>query len=184
MRHCGDIMIYKTERQRKRLLQAAEGYLTLRMPDQALEALKQAGDADAKVGQMLTASALTLKAEELRDRAEHDQALSFYVRALELRPKDLDVLMGMAWCYKRIGQIERSIESMRVAYQHHPDECVVLYNLACYYSLAGQKDQALSWLGRALRMNRDLCHSVHDESDFDPIRNDPDFKHLLELAAE
>ncbi len=47
---------------------------------------------------------------------------------------------------------------------------VVLYNLACYYSLAGEKDNALSWLGRsrdvpgneivALRCNGTANHGI------------------------
>ena len=72
---------------------------------------------------------------------------------------------------------------MRIAYEHHPKVPIVLYNLSCYYALAGDKDHALSWLGRALRMNRSMVKLVPEETDFDALRNDPDFQHLLELSS-
>ena len=78
---------------------------------------------------------------------------------------------------------------------------VVLYNIACYYSLAGDKAQALSWLGRALRMEtalrkqmteepefgrKSLRELIPDEPDFDQLRNDPDFQYIanLELTTD
>ena len=59
---------------------------------------------------------------------------------------------------------------------------VVHYNLACYYSLAGDKEEALSWLARAIRLDASFRDQVAKESDFDPIRNDPDFQYLIQLA--
>jgi hypothetical protein len=89
---------------------------------------------------------------------------------------------------------------MEEAYRAHPKVPVVLYNIACYHSLAGDKRQALSWLGRALRMEASLRKLVPDdpdlqalalrtslrdlipdESDFDSLRNDPDFQYLARL---
>ncbi|MBS0203175.1 MAG: tetratricopeptide repeat protein [Planctomycetes bacterium] len=119
----------------------------------------------------------------MRAKLEHDQALVCFQQALELEPESLDALMGMAWCYKWIDRLDRSIESMRQAYQHHPDVSVVLYNLACYYALDRNLEQALSWLGRALRMDCSLAKLIPGETDFDSLRNDPAFRHLLELSA-
>ena len=72
---------------------------------------------------------------------------------------------------------------MKLAYQFHKSEPLVVYNMACYYALAGDKENALSWLGRSLRMDREFLHKIHDETDFDSLRNDPDFQHLLELTS-
>jgi hypothetical protein len=56
--------------------------------------------------------------------------------------------------------------------------------MSCYLALDGSREQALSWLGRALRMDRTLCKLVPGETDFDSLRNDSDFRHLLELLSE
>jgi len=100
-------------------------------------------------------------------------------RAFDERPDDVDLLMTMAWCYKRTNQLPRAITSLERAYRINPKEAVILYNLACYWSLAGNKTQSLSWLGRALRMDNDVRRLIDDEPDFDPLRNDPDFQLIL-----
>lgn len=170
-------MIFNAARKRQRQLQAAEGYLLLGMPDHALQALDQIADFDATVEWQL------LRGDALRAKLDHPHALKCFQRAYELAPESLEALLGMAWCYKRIDRLDQSIESMRLAYQRHPASPIVLYNLSCYYALAGEKEQALSWLGRALRMNHSLIELIPDETDFDSLRNDPDFRHLLDLSS-
>ena len=171
-------MNFNTEKRRQKHLLAAEGYLSLGMPDHALQALKQVSDPGDAAYQCLL-----LRGDALRAKLDHHQALHCFRQALELNPESLEAFMGMAWCYKRIDRLDQSIESMRQAYQHHPDVSVVLYNLACYYSLDHNKEQALSWLGRALRMDRSLAKLIPAETDFDSLRHDPAFRHLLELSA-
>lgn len=172
-------MIINTETRRKRQLRAAEGYLSLGMPDHALEALTKVSDPGEAAF-----DCHMLRGDALRVKLDHQQALNCFRQAHELNPGSLEALLGMAWCHKRIGCLDQSIASMRRAYENHSTVPVVLYNLACYYSLAGRKEQALSWLGRALRMDRSFGKLVPDETDFDPLRNDPEFRHLLELLAE
>jgi len=172
-------MIFNMGERLKRRLKAAEGYLTLEMPDQALHELAEISDpGDAAFRWHV------LRGEALRAKQDYHHALESFQTAHELQPEDLEVLLGMAWCFKRIGQVDQSIEVMRLAYHAHPEVPVVLYNLACYYSLALDKEQALSWLGRALRMHQDFGKMIPDESDFDPLRDDVDFQHLLELSIK
>jgi tetratricopeptide (TPR) repeat protein len=175
----GPFMIFNMGKRRKRQLVAAEGYLALDMPDQALSELAEISDPGDTAFEWHQ-----LRGEALRAKQDHRRALECFQRAHELRTDDLGVLMSMAWCFKRIGSVGKSIEVMRLAYQAHPDVPVVLYNLACYYSLVHDKDQALSWLGRALRMDQDFSKLIPEESDFDPLRHDEDFQHLLQLSIK
>lgn len=158
-------------RRRERLLEAARGYLLLDMPDHALEQLDAIPEPERSPFVINE-----LRGEALRAKGEYAAALKAYGRALVENPTDLTVLMGMAWCYKRTGHLPKSIAAMHEAYRAHPDEPIVLYNLACYYALAGNKTQALSWLGRALRMRSELRRLIASETDFDGLRNDPDFQ--------
>jgi tetratricopeptide (TPR) repeat protein len=160
-----------------RKLQAAQGYLLLEMPDQALAELNEIDDRSAAEFEWNL-----LRGEALRMRGDFRGAIVAFQRCQRLQADVLDVLMGLAWCYKRTDQLSKSIEAMHQAYLSHRQEAIVLYNLSCYYSLAGNKDQALSWLGRALRMRPDLRRLIADESDFDPLREDADFQHLLDLS--
>ena len=54
------------------------------------------------------------------------------------------------------------------------------YNAACSYALAGNAVHAVSELERAISAGWDDYDSFADDSDFDPIRNDPRFRQLVE----
>lgn len=161
-----------------RQLEAARGYLLLEMPDQAFAALEKIANPA-----LVAFDYHHLRGETLRSKQHYAEALPELEQAHQLRPKDLDVLMAMAWCYKRTDQLSRAIAAMNEAYQAHSDEPIVLYNLSCYYALAGNKTQALTWLARALRMAPHLRRLIAGESDFDPIRHDEDFLSLLAMTA-
>jgi tetratricopeptide (TPR) repeat protein len=141
------------------------------MPDHALEQLAEIDDP-----QRCPFEIHQLRGEAFRDKKEHRRALDEYHQALSERPTDLWVLMGLAWCYKRVDQLPRAIAAMEEAYQAHPQEPIVLYNLSCYFALAGRKAESLSWLGRALRMESGLRQLIPAESDFALLRDDPDFR--------
>ena len=49
------------------------------------------------------------------------------------------------------------------------------YNLACFYSLSGQKDKAIQGLKDALHLNSELTDWSKQDPDFDPIRNEPEY---------
>jgi len=188
-------MVSKAQLDHARKLQAASGYVDLEMPTHALRALDGIAHPEATPFEFHY-----LRGQALRLAGRWAEALVAFSRAREHQPENLDVLMGMAWCFKRTDQLPRAISTMEEAYRAHPKVPVVLYNIACYHSLAGDKRQALSWLGRALRMEASLRKLVPDdpdlqalalrtslrdlipdESDFDSLRNDPDFQYLARL---
>jgi Flp pilus assembly protein TadD len=164
---------------RERALRAAEGYLLLDMPSHALRELGTISDWPGSAFQFHK-----VRGEARRALQDHALAVVDLELALNGEPTDLDVLMSLAWCYKRTERLPQAIAAMQQAYRHHSEEPVVLYNLSCYYALSGDKGQALSWLGRALRMEPSLKKLIADETDFDPIRQDPDFIHFMALVRE
>lgn len=159
--------------QRERKLEAARGYLELDMPQHALRELNGIDEPEK-----CPFAINQLRGEAYRAQGEFHDALRAFGRALAEEPNDLSVLLGMAWCYKRTSQLPRAIAAMEQAYRAKPDEPIVLYNLSCYFALDGNKTQALSWLGRALRMESSLRKLIPDESDFDSLRDDPDFQFI------
>lgn len=143
----------------------------LEMAEHALRELREIDDPD-----QVLFEANQLRGEALRMLARHDEALVSFSRAFAEKPNNVELLMSMAWCYKRTQQLPKAITAMEEAYRIAPKVPVILYNLSCYWSLAGNKAQALSWLGRALRMDQSLRRLIDDETDFDPLRGDPDFQ--------
>lgn len=164
-------------RTRKRL-DAAEGYLSLGMYSHALRELREIPDIGPERFEYHA-----LKAEAFRGLHDWENALAAFQCCAQEKPTDLGVLMGMAWCYKRTEQLSRAIAAMHDAYAAHPDIPVVLYNLSCYYALGNQKSQALNWLARALRMAPQFRSLIDKETDFDLLRDSPEFQKLLKLTA-
>jgi tetratricopeptide (TPR) repeat protein len=167
-------MDQKVRSSRDRHLAAAEGYIALGMYTHALVSLDNIADPEEVLFELNYQ-----RGDALRHLERHDEALIALHRAFDEKPDDVNLLMTMAWCYKRTNQLPRAITSLEQAYRINPKTAVILYNLACYWSLAGSKTQSLSWLGRALRMDNDLRRLIDDESDFDSLRNDPDCQLIL-----
>jgi hypothetical protein len=62
----------------------------------------------------------------------------------------------------------------------HPGLGMLFYNTACCESLAGETDDAVTHLARAIEL-WDGCRGLaREDSDFDPIRGDPAFARLVD----
>jgi Flp pilus assembly protein TadD len=158
-----------------KLQHQAEGYLELGMPKQALEVLARLGDEE-----LADTRSLFLQGEALRALERYQEAIVPLGRVAELDSENIQVWLALGWCHKRTGRLDLAIDALETALAADPNEALVCYNLACYWSLAGGKRQALSYLEQALSLNADYRRLANHESDFDPIRSDPEFQALSE----
>lgn len=62
----------------------------------------------------------------------------------------------------------------------NPGYAELYYNLACCESMAGQTTEAVEHLRQAIAMSERCRSYAKDDSDFDPIRDEPVFKDLVE----
>jgi hypothetical protein len=98
------------------------------------------------------------------------------------------MLFVVAMCQHRIGRRQESIQSylelVRVAEEGKlnplsSSEATAMYNLACAYSLTGEKAKAVDWLLRAVKLGfRDRAWMKIDK-DLDPIRGEAAFQKLM-----
>jgi Flp pilus assembly protein TadD len=157
---------------RMKLQHQAEGYLELGMPQQALDVLARLDPADADW------HTLYLQGEALRGLGRCEEALPPLARVIEAEPENVRAWLALAWCQKRVRRLDQAIFSMESALAADPEEPLIHYNLACYWSLAGGKRQALGYLEQALAMDGSFRRMIDAESDFDSLRSDPDFQSL------
>ena len=61
----------------------------------------------------------------------------------------------------------------------HPEQVFLYYNVACCESLAGRPAEAVELLGQAIAMWDGCRDMAKDDSDFDPIRDEPSFGELV-----
>jgi tetratricopeptide (TPR) repeat protein len=76
------------------------------------------------------------------------------------------------------GNYAEAAERGRELTDRHPPYLFVLYNLACCESLAGEKEAALEHLRQAIELSDRARAFAEGDSDFDPIRDEPEFQQL------
>ena len=157
----------------KRQLDEAEGYLMLDLPVRTLEILECRDD-----WATMRFEASFLKGEALRSLDRFREALKPLEIAARLRPGDVGVAIALGWCYKRTHRLAQAIDALERAARENAGEPLLHYNLACYWTLAGNVAKAIEELTLALDMNPGLRSLVALESDFDTLRGNPDFKRL------
>ncbi len=157
-----------------RKLDEAEGYLMLDLPLKALEILESRDD-----WATMKFEANLLMGESLRSLDRCREALVPLQVAATLRPGDLGVAMALGWCFKRTNRLAQAIDALERAAIENADEALLHYNLACYWSLAGDPAKAVRSLAEALDLNQDLRHQLDQESDFDAIRDSAEFGRVV-----
>jgi hypothetical protein len=78
---------------------------------------------------------------------------------------------------KRYGE---AADVLREAIEHHPDSAGLIYNLACFDSMAGADGATVAGcLGRAIELYPGFRDFAREDSDFEPVRHDPAFQALV-----
>jgi len=77
------------------------------------------------------------------------------------------------------GEYAEVADRGRALVEAHPQYADLFYNVACCESLAGRTTDALDHLRRAIDMSERFRAYAKDDSDFDPIRDEPAFKELI-----
>lgn len=181
-------------KRQRRAIRAAEGYLELMstfesglsMDEQLAQPLanRMLGLLDSiKPSPDHRSYVMHLKGEACRFAHRFDEAILHFRRALELEPDSIHGLLAIAWCFKRIGNIDDAIESMQIAIEFEPNQAICHYNLACYFALAGKTPNAIEYLTHAFELRPSFRQQVEAESDFDSIRSEPEFVDFLSPNA-
>jgi quercetin dioxygenase-like cupin family protein len=83
------------------------------------------------------------------------------------------------WEYARraqaAGDPDAGVRIVEELVAERPDDARALYDLACFESLAGRRDDALEHLCSALERDPSLAELVREDEDLDPIRDDARF---------
>jgi tetratricopeptide (TPR) repeat protein len=77
------------------------------------------------------------------------------------------------------GKYAEVADRGRVLVEANPQYANLFYNVACCESLAGRKTDAIDHLRRAIELSERPRALAKDDSDFDPIRDEPAFKELI-----
>ncbi|MGH9778331.1 MAG: protein kinase domain-containing protein [Candidatus Acidiferrales bacterium] len=98
---------------------------------------------------------------------------------LELHPDDARALYLGAGNWFELGEQARSLDWARRALAIDPEDCGILYNVACVYSLQGRIEDGIDCLEKAMTHAYWYRRWAEHDSDLDNIRSHPRFKALM-----
>ena len=82
------------------------------------------------------------------------------------------------------GDYDKALELVRAAHELEPRDSIVLYNLACFSALGGEKAEALDWLEKAVESGFYGPNKIAGDSDLDSLRSEPRYQAILARAVE
>ena len=99
---------------------------------------------------------------------------------LELHPDDARALYLGANALCQLGERARSVDWAQRALAIDPEDCGILYNIACVFALLGKADEAIDCLDKAMTHAFWYKRWAQHDSDLDPLRSHPRFQALME----
>ena len=77
------------------------------------------------------------------------------------------------------GDYAGAVETARTVVEANPHYAAPNYNLACCEALAGMTEDAIRHLRAAIELRPSLRDLAQEDTDFDPIRDEPGFRELV-----
>ena len=149
-----------------------------RLFEQASEVKPEDYQSPQLLGMVYTALGRTEDAKESNRRA-----LQRAEKHLEFHPDDARALYLGANALCQLGERARSLDWARRALAIDPEDCGILYNVACVYALQGKTDEAIDCLDKALTHAYWYKRWAKNDSDLDSLRNNSRFQSLMEKPA-
>jgi TolB-like protein/Flp pilus assembly protein TadD/tRNA A-37 threonylcarbamoyl transferase component Bud32 len=101
-------------------------------------------------------------------------------RHLELNPDDVRALYLGAGALTQLGERARGLEWNRRARAMDSEDPAVLYNVACGFANAGEIEEALACIEKAIQNGFGHKEWLENDSDLDSLRAEPRFQALLQ----
>ncbi len=111
--------------------------------------------------------------------AANRQRVEVVERRLEFNPDDVPMLLDGASALAALGERQRSLEWASRILDKAGNDALVLYNLACLYSLAGEVTSALEALEKSYEAGLADPEWMRQDSDLDNIRKHARYKELV-----
>ncbi len=122
---------------------------------------------------------VSMKMDE-ESRTMYHKAKRLIDERLELNPDDARATQLGAGMSANLGDSVAAIDYATRALKINPDDPLLLYNIACMYSLLGNPDEALDCLEKAVDKGYGQKDWVEHDKDLDSLRDLPRFQKIVE----
>ena len=110
------------------------------------------------------------------------EAVGVWEQVVERNPVNGEYIANLANAYYNTAQYSKSIDAYKKQIElgwgiiHN-----AAYNIACCYSLSGDKENAIQWLQRSFDMGFRSYTQAQQDTDFNNIKTDPRYKRIVAL---
>lgn len=108
---------------------------------------------------------------------DHPEPIDELMRLLSIQ-RSYSALFAAARL-RQSGDLAGAISQAKKAVEINPDLAEAVYDLACYYSIAGMKQEAFEALRKAIELAPGFKQMAKDDPDFEPIKGDLGFRALV-----
>ncbi len=99
--------------------------------------------------------------------------------ASKLEPDNVFVLTNLAGIYLNLNELKKAESVLNKGIKMYPKDGNICYNFACLYARMENKEDCLKYLEKAIKNGTPLLQGIKEESDFNYVKGDKDFKNLL-----
>ena len=114
-----------------------------------------------------------------KNENEADFQIRFYEAILQQAPDFIEALIAIGDLYTHKGMIKQGLEVDLRLSRLRPDDAMILYNLACSYSLLCETDKAFGAMKLALECGYDDLSFLEVDEDLEHLRKDERFQEYL-----
>ncbi len=105
--------------------------------------------------------------------------IGFYEKLVEKRPTFIEALSALGDLYTKEGMYEKGLAIDLRLFQLKPEDPIVLYNLACSYSLLNHIDLSLDMLKKAISLGFEDINYLAEDEDLLNLRKDSRFQEFM-----
>ena len=118
-----------------------------------------------------------IAANQLFESGKWAEAAQAYQKITEGEPNNGRAWLQLGKSRLSLGQYESAIIALEknVAIGKNP---LAMVKIACAYTKLNQKEKALEWLEKAAKNNASASVNLSQETDLEPLRNDPRYKEI------
>ncbi|MBI4613900.1 MAG: hypothetical protein HY720_09850, partial [Planctomycetes bacterium] len=79
-----------------------------------------------------------------------------------------------------LGRAAVAVVALLAAQRAAPEVAMIRYEIASLYGSQREAARAVEYLDPLVARDRDLCRRIREDPSFDPIRESPEFRELIE----
>jgi tetratricopeptide (TPR) repeat protein len=153
----------------------ATAFYYARNYERAIDECRRAIDMDKNFGVAYVVLGLAYE-----QKGMYKEAIEIFQRMVVLFDRAPFSIAALAHAYAISGQRAEAIRLISELKDQSKRRNVSPFHIAAIYNGLGEKDLAFQWFGKAYEMRSNLLINLKVEPEFENLRSDPRYKHLLE----